>query len=90
MGFVFLAEAIDSSIRGVRGVTAMLTAAPLAVIPAIYTPKDYFRRKRINRILLVSMVAGFVFVLLGIHFFFSPLDVLWFRSVRKAETIIGI
>jgi len=90
LGYVFLAEAIDSSIRGVSGVATILTAVPLAVIPAIYTPRDYFRRKRINRILIGSTIAGFVLVLLAIHFFFSPLDVLWFRSVRKAENIIGI
>lgn len=90
LGLVFIAEMMDSSVRGINGVTAMLTAAPLAVIPAIYTPADFFRRRRINRILLGSTVAGIVIVLLAVHFFFSPLDVLWFRSVRKAETIIGI
>lgn len=90
LGLVFLAEAMDTSVRGTNGVTAMLTAAPLAIIPAIYTPADFFRRRRVNRILLGSTVAGIVIVLLAVHFFFSPLDVLWFRSVRKAETIIGI
>lgn len=89
-GYVIVAEAIDSSIRGVNGVAVMLTAAPLAVIPAIFTPSDYFRRKKVNRLLIGVTVAGFAVVLLAIHFFFSPLDVLWFRSVRKAENIIGI
>jgi len=89
-GLVVVSEMIDTTVRGVSGVTYMLTAAPLAVIPAIFTPRDYFRRKRLNRILVVSIVAGFVVVLLGIHFFYSPLDVIWFRGMRKAENIIGI
>lgn len=90
LAFVFIAETLDASVRGINGVAAMLTAAPLAVIPAIYTPADYFRRRRINRILLGSSIAGIVIVLLAVHFFFSPLDVLWFRGMRKAENIIGI
>lgn len=90
LGYAFLAEAVDTTVRGVNGVTSMLTAAPLAIIPAVFTPGDYFKRKKINRILIGSTLAGFVLVLLAIHFFFSPLDVLWFRSVRKAENIIGI
>jgi uncharacterized protein involved in exopolysaccharide biosynthesis len=90
LGYVFLAEGLDASIRGVSGVAAILTAPPLAIIPTIYTPNDYFKRRRTNRILIGSTIAGFVLALLAIHFFFSPLDVLWFRSVRKAENIIGI
>lgn len=90
LGFVFLAEALDSSVRGINGVTAMLTSVPLAVIPHIYTPRDFYKKKRTNRLILGSTIAVFVLVLLGIHFFYSPLDVLWFRGVRKAENIIGL
>ena len=90
LGYVFLAEALDASVRGINGITTMLTAAPLAVIPHIYTPRDYYRKKRTNRIVIGSTIAVFVLVILAIHFFYSPLDVLWFRSMRKAENIIGL
>jgi uncharacterized protein involved in exopolysaccharide biosynthesis len=89
-GYALVAESLDSSIRGVKSVTAMLVAAPLAVIPAIYTPVDYYRRKRFNKIAVTVTVASFVLVILAVHIFWQPLDVLWFRSVRKAENIIGM
>lgn len=90
LGYAFLAEKFDSSVKGVSGVAYMLTVAPLAVIPEIFTPTDYFRKKRVNRILIGSTLAGFILVILAIHFFYSPLDVLWFRGVRKAENLIGV
>ena len=51
IGYAVLAEAMDSSIRGVNGITAMLTEAPLAIIPAIYTASDYYKRKKVNLVL---------------------------------------
>ena len=90
LGYALVAEALDGTIRGVRSVAVMLTAAPLAVIPEIFVPSDYFRRKRFNKIALGVMLGSFVVVVLTIHFFWSPLDVLWFRSVRKAGNIMGI
>ena len=90
LGVAILQEALDASVRGVRGVTKMLTSAPLAVIPVIYNTQDYVRNKRSNRILLGSVLGGVLFFALLVHFFFTPLDVLWFKGVRKAENIIGV
>jgi polysaccharide biosynthesis transport protein len=90
LGYALVAEALDGTIRGVKSIAVLLTAAPLAVIPEIFVPSDYFRRKRFNKIALGVMLGSFVVVVLTIHFFWSPLDVLWFRSVRKAGNIMGI
>jgi len=90
LGVGILKEALDVSVRGVRGVTKMLTAAPLAVIPVIYNTQDYVRNKRLNRIMLGAMLGCFFILALLIHFFFAPLDVLWFKSIRKAEMVIGV
>ena len=90
LGYAFVAEALDGTIRGVKSITILLTAAPLAVIPEIFVPSDYFRRKRFNKIAIITMLSSFVVVVLIIHFFWSPLDVLWFRGVRKASNIIGV
>ena len=42
-----------------------------------------------KRIMIISVIAGIIILLLLVHFLFSPLDVLWFRGLRKVDTIIG-
>jgi len=90
LGMAIVKEAMDGSVRGVSGVTKMLTAAPLAVIPIIYNTYDLKRKQQISRIVLGTVICSVVAVLLLIHFFWSPLDVLWFRGIRKAENVMGV
>jgi len=90
LGVAIVKEAMDGSVRGVSGVSKMLTAAPLAVIPIIYNTYDLKRKQRISRIVLGSVIGSIVAVLLLIHFFWTPLDVLWFRGIRKAENVMGV
>jgi len=90
LGVAIVKEAMDGSVRGVAGVSKMLTAAPLAVIPIIYNTYDLKRKQRISRIVLGSVIGSIVAVLLLIHFFWTPLDVLWFRGIRKAENVMGV
>ena len=79
-----------SSIRGVAGINKLLTAVPLAVIPVIYNTYDLRKKQRINRLVLGSLFGSVVTVVLIIHFFWTPLDVLWFRGIRKAENVMGV
>jgi len=90
LGVAILKEVMDSSVRGINSVNKLLTAAPLAVIPIIYNTYDLRKKQRINRIVLGMVVGSIVFVLLTIHFFWTPLDVLWFRGLRKAENVMGV
>jgi len=90
LGVAILKEAMDSSVRGVISVNKILTAAPLAVIPVIYNTYDLRKKQRINRVVFGSVIGSIVFVLLAIHFFWTPLDVLWFRGLRKAENVMGV
>ncbi len=90
LGIAILKEAMDSSVRGVSGVSKLLTAVPLAVIPFIYNGYDLRRKKRVNRLIAGSVIGSIVLVVLFVHFFLTPLDVLWFRGLRKAENVIGV
>ncbi len=90
LGVAILKETMDSSIRGVASINKILTAAPLAVIPIIYNTYDLRHRKRISRIVVNSIIGGIVVLILLIHFFWTPLDVLWFKGIRKAENVMDI
>ena len=75
-GAAFLAELLDTSIRGPSVLISILQGHPLATIPFIETGADR-RRARQRRLLLL---LGACFVLIGAlvitHFFFQRLDVL--------------
>jgi succinoglycan biosynthesis transport protein ExoP len=75
-------EAIDDRVHGRSGILRTLGVAPLAVIPSIQTEGNRKQRTR-NRLLAVT-VALFVvvLVLLSVHLFFRPLDVLFFQILR--------
>jgi len=89
LGVAIVKEAMDGSIRGVSNINKLLTAAPLAVIPIIYNTYDLRRKQRISRIVVGTVFGSIVIVVLFIHFFWTPLDVLWFRGLRKAENVMG-
>jgi len=90
LGVAILKEAMDGSIRGVTSVSRILTAAPLAVIPLIYNTHDLRRKQRISQLVIGSVLGSIIAVLLMVHFFWTPLDVLWFRGIRKAENVMDL
>ncbi len=90
LGLAIFQEGMDSSIRGINSITKMLTAAPLAVIPTIYNTQDLVRKQRLTLMVVVGVVISIVVAILLVNFLWTPLDVLWFRVLRKIEDIIGM
>ncbi|RDH81040.1 MAG: lipopolysaccharide biosynthesis protein [endosymbiont of Galathealinum brachiosum] len=90
LGVAILKEAMDGSVRGVASIHKILTAAPLAVIPIIYNTYDLRHKQRTNQLIIGSVVGSIISVMLLIHFFWTPLDVLWFRGLRKAENVMDL
>jgi succinoglycan biosynthesis transport protein ExoP len=89
VGSAAVAESMDSTIRGTKGIVAALQMAPLAVIPYMANAAESGAQRRKRMIMVVSVFAGIVVLLLLVHFFVSPLDVLWFRGLRKVDNIVG-
>jgi uncharacterized protein involved in exopolysaccharide biosynthesis len=89
VGSAAVAESVDSTIRGTKGIIATLQMAPLAVIPYMANTAETAAQRRNRMIMVVSVFAGIIVVLLLVHFFVSPLDVLWFRGLRKVDNIVG-
>lgn len=90
LGYAAVAESVDSSVRGIKGVMAALQVAPLAIIPYLATDKETAQGRRQRRRLVLIAVGIVVAAIVLVHFFVSPLDVLWFRALRKATKVTGI
>jgi len=89
VGSAAVAESMSDAVRGAKGVAAILHTAPLAVIPYLPNTADTRGQRKKKWVMIISVVAGIIILLLLVHFLFSPLDVLWFRGLRKVDTIIG-
>ena len=83
IGAASVAEVVNDSVRGRHGVLEILGEAPLAVVPYIVTAADN-RKKMLQRSLFTfGTLATIVIACVLVHFYVMPLDVLWFRSLRR-------
>ncbi|MDX2457281.1 MAG: Wzz/FepE/Etk N-terminal domain-containing protein [Gammaproteobacteria bacterium] len=89
VGSAAVAESMNAAVRGAKGVVAILHTAPLAVIPYLPNEADTRAQRQKKRLMIIAVLAGVIILLLLVHFLFSPLDVLWYRGLRKVDGIIG-
>ena len=89
-GYAAVAESMDVTVRGTKGVVALLQTAPLAVIPYLATDGENMAQRRHRRMIVAGAVGIVVVAMVLVHIFVSPLDVLWFRALRKATKVTGI
>ncbi|MDH5594973.1 MAG: lipopolysaccharide biosynthesis protein, partial [Gammaproteobacteria bacterium] len=89
-GSAIILESLSSAVRGTKQIIATVGAAPLSVIPHMMNEYDFERTIQVRKISIVVAVTGFVFLVLMVHFAFSPLDVLWFRGMRKVDSVLGL
>jgi hypothetical protein len=89
IGYGAIAERIDGSIRSVRGVTELISLPPLSVIPYLKNSEDFARTEKLKKIGIMATLASVVFFVVLVHLLWMPLDVLWFKGLRKVDTVIG-
>lgn len=83
LGYGALLETLDHSVRGSRGLAAILSAPLLATIPYIENAEDAQRRSRRRTITIAAVVGGIALAALLIHAFVIELDVFWYVLLRK-------
>ena len=83
IGVAGVAESLDGGIRGSRALASVTKLTPLVTIPYILTAKDQAKRRRNIRILLVAIGLLVIAFFIAVHFFYKPLDLLWFILLRK-------
>ncbi len=83
IGSAAVAESLDTTVRGRKGVAELLGAPPLATIPRIETAAERRRRTR-RRVLWVLLVLGLIAgAAVLAHLFWMPLDVAWYVAMRR-------
>lgn len=85
LGLGLLLELSDASIRNPRRLADLMGVAPLVTVSYISTPAEIEAARPDKKLYLavaVAIVFGLV-MLASIHFFYRPLDVLWFQILRK-------
>ena len=78
-------ESLDSSIKSSKELVSVLKAPLLSVIPYIENAQDRGRKRKGRGVVVAAIIAVILTVALVIHFFWIPLDVLWFALMRKLE-----
>jgi succinoglycan biosynthesis transport protein ExoP len=83
-----LAESLDHSVRGSKALAGLAAVPVLAVIPYMETQRDKQRRRRIRAVVALIALLLAVLALTLVHYFVIPLDVLWFRFLRKIDVVL--
>jgi hypothetical protein len=64
-------------------------AAPLAVIPYMATDVEISRHRRKVATRVTAAAAVVILSIAAVHYFWTPLDVLWYKALRKADVVIN-
>jgi len=88
-GYILIMETMDKSVRGMKAVSVLTGYPPIAVIPFFETDEERVEHNR-NMLLAAGIAVGvIVLAVLLIHWLWIPLDVLWFRGLRKLDNMTG-
>jgi succinoglycan biosynthesis transport protein ExoP len=82
-GVLWLYETLDTSVRGRLDLLKLTGIPPLALVPHIGTEAERRVARRRVQIAFGTAVASVCIAVALTHFFYRPLDVLWFTFARR-------
>ena len=88
VGSAAVLEGLDDSVHGAKALSNLLEVPVLSVIPYMANEAQSQRRRNVVRVAAASVVAALGLAVLLVHFFFLPLDVLWFRALRALQVYV--
>ncbi len=89
IGYAALAESMDDAVHGGKSIAMAVGAAPLATIPYMANDTEIRQHKRRVVTRVTATAAAVIVGFAAIHFFWQPLDVLWYKALRKADVVIN-
>ena len=78
-----VAEMLDESVKGAGELINLIGSTPLATIPYISIAEEQKTVSRASQLSVIGVFVAFALILLAIHIFYKPLDVMWFVLLRK-------
>ncbi len=81
--FAIFRDNIDDSVRGSDDIFNLIGVRPLATIPPIITFSESKAIKMRKIQYSIALLSLFIVSFVLIHYFYKPLDVIWFVSMRK-------
>jgi len=84
-GAAGLAEALDASVKSARSLGALVQAPVLGVVPRAENAAERARRRRRWLLALGAALCAGLLLLAAVHFFFMPLDSLWYVLLRRLQ-----
>jgi uncharacterized protein involved in exopolysaccharide biosynthesis len=82
-GVLWLLERMDTTIRGRSDLFDLTGIPPLALVPHIGTQAEARAARRRMWLAAGTGAAAFCMAVVLVHFFYLPLDVLWFNVARR-------
>jgi polysaccharide biosynthesis transport protein len=76
-------ESWDGSVRGPYDIRQLLKVPALASIPVIVNADDRRRRQKVVRYSWGGGLIALILIVVSVHFFVAPLDVLWIAVLRR-------
>lgn len=83
LGMVLLRESTDDAVYDRSTVLQLTGYMPLAVLPTMYTIEEVSKSRNIKLLIVVLLLIVGMAGLALIHFFYLPLDVLFYKVLRK-------
>jgi uncharacterized protein involved in exopolysaccharide biosynthesis len=82
-GHLWILETTDTSVRGRMDLFKLTGVPPLALVPYIGTEAERRAARRHARLAFGTGMATVCVAVALVHFFYRPLDVLWFTLARR-------
>lgn len=87
IGAAIISGHLHKAVYGVRGVTALLGAPPLAIIPFVKSPADRRRRAARRALLALVVLAALGAAVALIHFYVMPLEDLQLMLLARLDAL---
>jgi len=62
----------------------------MAVIPYQTLDRQISRRRTRKFVIMLALAAAVIVALVLVHIFFTPLDVVWFKTLRRIGILLGV
>ncbi len=89
IGYAAMSESLDDSVHSSKSLALAVGAAPLAVIPYQRTDSEISKRRWRITAKATAAAAAVILAIAMVHYFWTPLDVLWYKALRKADIVIN-